>query len=108
MLQLRIHSAPNPRFQAAEDALGVARRAELPFHVLRILTKLHDFFALVRRTHERADEETTERDRADSHLPRHHRRQEEIVCADEGELFVIPLLPSSLNRVESPEPKHNG
>merc|ERR1712216_953641 len=72
----------NPRFQAAEDALGVARRAELPFHVLWILTKLHDFFALVRRTHESADEETTERDRADSHLPRHHRRQEEIVCPD--------------------------
>lgn len=79
VLELSVHAAPDPGFERTKDSFSVSGRSKLTVDVFTRIRGVHNLFRLMRRADQRADDETAQRDRAERDLPRHARRQPDVV-----------------------------
>ena len=108
VLELRVHTAPDPGFERTKYSFSVSGRSKLAIDVFTSVGGIHDLLRLMRRADQRADDKTAQRDGADRDLPRHARRQPDVVQTNEND-FLPPLFsPRNFDRVRSPEPVHDG
>ena len=108
VLELGVHSTPNPCFERTKDGFSVSSRSELTIDVFTRARGVHNLFRLVRGADQRANNETAQRDRTESDLPRHARRQPDVVQTNENNFLPFPFSKRNLDRVRSPEPVHDG